>query len=198
MVTMETTAIIPVRPSVGKCTQRHREAAKLQILAPFFLPGSSWGLWLEAHRVKMKHFWVKGLSRALRKVYKLLKITVTFIVSIWKPSVTGGIMVYSSHRIVCFSVGCISCTDMCFCMKVHDQNTHKPKHGMKTTSSDSPQWQAVSCSKSESSSGLPHTHMSAALETLQENFICSFMHFTKLSWLNRGELYGNCRLWSPT
>lgn len=66
-------------------------------------------------------------------------------------------------------------------MRVHDQNTQKPKHAIKTTSNDSPQWQAVSCSKSgnSSSSRLPHTHMSATLETLQENVICSFMQLYK-------------------
>lgn len=80
----------------------HREAAKLQTLAPFFLVGSSWGLWLEAHRVKMKHFWEEGLSQALPKVHKLLKITDRFIVFIWKPSVTGGIM-FTNHTGLCVS-----------------------------------------------------------------------------------------------
>lgn len=121
----------------------------------------------------MKHFWVKGLSQALPKVHKH-KITVRFFVSIWHRRNYGLLITLD-----CVFLWLPSYTDMCFCMKVHDQNTHKPKHAMKTTSSDSPQWQAVSCSKSENSTRLPHTHMSAALETLQENFIGSFMQLYK-------------------
>lgn len=170
----------------------HRKAAKLQILAPFFLPGSSWGLWLEAHRVKMKHFWVEGLSQALPKVHKLLKITVRFIVSIWKPSVTGGIMVYSSHWIVCFSgylhtLICASAwkymirilTNQSMPWKQPPVIVHNGKLCLAVRVRTAPGCLTHTCLQ-------PWKHFKKTL-------LVHLCNFTKLSWLNRRELYGNCR-----
>lgn len=155
----------------------HREAAKLQILVPFFLPGSSLGLWLEAHRVKMKHFWEEGLSQALPKVHKLLKITVRFIVSIWKPSVTGGIMVYSSHWIVCFSgyLHTLICASAWKYMIRILTNQSMPWKQPPVIVHNGKLCLAV---RVRTAPGCL-THTSAALETLQENFIGSFMQLYK-------------------
>lgn len=66
----------------------------------------------------------------------------------------------------------------------------KRKYVVKTISSDSRQWQAVSCSENweecENISELPNTHMSAALETLQEILICTrFMYVAPQSYYVR-------------
>lgn len=50
------------------------------------------------------------------------------------------------------------CSSMFPSMNAHDENNHRV---VKTTSSDGPQWRAVSCSE-------PRAHVSAALETLQK------------------------------
>lgn len=78
--------------------------------------------------------------------------------------------------ILCVCV-CVVCVSLCSCMRVHDQNAHQPKYVVKTTSNESRQWQAVSCSENENSTELPDTHVFAALETPQEILICaSFMY----------------------
>ena len=43
---------------------------------------------------------------------------------------------------------CVCTFRHCPYMKVHDQNTREGKYVIKTTSSNSQQWQAVSCSES--------------------------------------------------
>ena len=62
-----------------------------------------------------------------------------------------GFGVYSLQRIVCVYVTVLCecvCVSVHSYMKVHDQNNPEPKYVVKTTSSDSRQWQAVSCSES--------------------------------------------------
>lgn len=112
----------------------------------------------------------------------------TLTLSIRMLSITGGIITDAVVGLL-IALDCVClwkyiwCAEMCFCRKVHDQNTHNAKYAIKTTSWDNCKLcLAVRAERGENENNteLPYTRVSAALETLQEIFISARFMYTSL------------------